>query len=122
MTLKPDPHIVAHRGMSGLYPESTLRAFEEALKLDGVHGIECDVRLTRDGRLVVHHDAFINRTSDGMGRIAKMDFEDIRKFNFGTKEDPQQILLLDECWTSSRTTPTSTSTSKPSTPPATGRK
>lgn len=96
MMLKTDPHIIAHRGMSGLYPESTLRSFEEALKLDGVHGIECDVRLTRDGRLVVHHDPFINRTSDGAGRIAKMDFEHIRAFNFGTKEDPQQILLLDE--------------------------
>ena len=75
-TDKPDPHIVAHRGLSGLYPESTLRAFEEALKLDGVHGIECDVRLTRDGKLVVHHDNFINRTSNGAGRVAKMDFAD----------------------------------------------
>ena len=33
------PFIVAHRGASGLHPESTLRAFDEALKMDGVHGI-----------------------------------------------------------------------------------
>ncbi|WP_256019384.1 glycerophosphodiester phosphodiesterase family protein [Corynebacterium sp. CCUG 65737] len=96
MPVNNDPKIVAHRGMSGLYPESTLRAFEEALKLDGVHGIEADVRLTRDGKLVVHHDNFINRTSTGAGRVAKMDFDELRQFNFGTKEDPQQILLLDE--------------------------
>lgn len=95
-SVKPDPRIVAHRGASGLYPESTARAFEEALKMDGVHGIECDTRLTRDGKLVVHHDNFINRTSNGAGRVAKMDFADLRTFNFGTKNDPQQILLLDE--------------------------
>ncbi|WP_297851307.1 glycerophosphodiester phosphodiesterase family protein [uncultured Corynebacterium sp.] len=90
------PLIVAHRGASGLHPESTRRAYEEALKLDGVHGIECDVRLTRDGKLVVHHDALINRTSDGMGRISKMDFTELRQFNYGTEDDPQDILLLDE--------------------------
>lgn len=90
------PLIVAHRGASGLHPESTLRAFDEALKMDGVHGIECDVRLTRDGRLVVHHDALINRTSDGTGRIAKMDLAELRQFNFGTEDDPQELLLLDD--------------------------
>ena len=50
------PKIVAHRGFSGHHPELTRRAFEEALKLP-IHGIECDVRLSRDGRVVVFHDS-----------------------------------------------------------------
>ncbi|WP_301924865.1 glycerophosphodiester phosphodiesterase family protein [Corynebacterium glaucum] len=87
--------IIAHRGFSGLYPEHTQRAFEEALKLP-IHGIECDVRLTRDGKLVVFHDATVNRTTNGRGRVATMDYRDLRELNSGTEEDPQHILLLDE--------------------------
>lgn len=87
--------IVAHRGYSGKYPELTFRAFEEALKLP-IDGIECDVRLTRDGKVVVQHDKTIDRTSDGTGLVAKMDFAELRKVNIGTPEDPQQIMLLDE--------------------------
>lgn len=87
--------IVAHRGYSGKYPELTRRAYEEALKLP-IHGIECDVRLTRDGKLVVFHDATVNRTTDGSGVVARMDFADLRELNAGTSEDPQRILLLDE--------------------------
>ncbi|GAB3076625.1 glycerophosphodiester phosphodiesterase family protein [Corynebacterium aquatimens] len=94
-TVEAGPHIIAHRGASGLYPESTPRAFQEALKLP-IHGIECDVRLTRDGKLVVHHDNTVNRCSNGRGRVAKMDFSDMRELNYGTAEDPQRVLLLDE--------------------------
>lgn len=89
------PKIVAHRGFSGLYPELTRRAFEEALKLP-IHGIECDVQLTRDGRLVVFHDSDVNRTTDGFGRVDMMDFADLRRLNCGTEEDPQQVMLLEE--------------------------
>lgn len=78
-----------------MFPELTRRAFEEALKLP-IHGIECDVRLTRDGRLVVFHDATVNRTSDGRGRVNCMDLADLRRLNIGTKEDPQQIMELEE--------------------------
>lgn len=87
--------IVAHRGYSGVYPELTQRAFEEALKLP-IHGVECDVRLTRDGKLVVFHDATVNRTTDGVGAVSRMDFAELRELNAGTREDPQRILLLDE--------------------------
>lgn len=49
------PLIVAHRGFSGRYKEHTPEAFEAAFALP-IHGVECDVRLTRDGHLVVAHD------------------------------------------------------------------
>ena len=78
-----------------MYPELTRRAFEEALKLP-IHGIECDVRLSRDGKLVVFHDANVSRTTNGRGRVDCMDYAQLRELNCGTDEDPQQIMLLEE--------------------------
>jgi glycerophosphoryl diester phosphodiesterase len=51
--------VQAHRGGMGLRPENTLAAFAHALGL-GVSALELDVRLTRDGVPVVHHDARVN--------------------------------------------------------------
>ena len=87
--------IIAHRGFNGLYPENTLRSFEEALKLD-IAGIECDVNLTADGQVVVIHDLTVDRTSDGSGEVAQMPLDELRQLNIGTEDDPQQIMLLDE--------------------------
>ena len=95
------PGIVAHRGFNGCYPENTRRAFEEALKLD-IYGIECDVNMTKDGQAVVIHDLSVDRTAmtvDGeraTGEVAELTLEEIRQLNFGTPEDPQQIMLLSE--------------------------
>jgi glycerophosphoryl diester phosphodiesterase len=49
------PLNIAHRGGAGLWPENTLAAFEEAVRL-GADGAELDVQLTRDGEVVVFHD------------------------------------------------------------------
>ncbi|MEX3563638.1 glycerophosphodiester phosphodiesterase family protein [Corynebacterium phoceense] len=85
-------HIVAHRGYSGKYPELSPSAFARALELP-IHGVECDVHLTRDGYLVVNHDSTLDRTSDRTGRIEKMDWADVRKADIGGGEHP---LLFDE--------------------------
>ncbi len=61
------PLIVAHRGASGHRAEHTLAAYVLALE-QGSDGLECDVRLTRDGHLVCVHDRRIDRTSTGRGR------------------------------------------------------
>ncbi len=87
--------IVAHRGASGLYPELTFAAFDAALRMD-IHGIECDVRLTRDGKVVVFHDPMLGRTSDGAGRVSATDYADLRRLNVGTAENPQRIMRLEE--------------------------
>lgn len=87
--------IVAHRGASGLYPELTFAAFDAALRMD-IHGIECDVRLTRDGKVVVLHDPVLGRTSDGAGRVSATDYADLRRLNVGTAENPQRIMRLEE--------------------------
>jgi glycerophosphoryl diester phosphodiesterase len=61
--------VFAHRGGSALAPENTIAAFDRAVAL-GVHGLELDVRLSRDGVVVVHHDATLDRTTNLQGRIA----------------------------------------------------
>lgn len=74
--------IVAHRGASGNYPENTLQAFQTALEI-GVDEIELDLRSTRDGHLVVMHDATVDRTTDGTGAIGELTLAEIRALDAG---------------------------------------
>ncbi|PMC72049.1 glycerophosphodiester phosphodiesterase family protein [Corynebacterium aurimucosum] len=84
--------IVAHRGYSGKYPELSPRAFEKALALP-IHGIECDIRLSSDGKVVVHHDPTLDRTTNGSGRVSRLTWEELRRLKIG---GGQRMLLLDE--------------------------
>jgi glycerophosphoryl diester phosphodiesterase len=61
--------VFAHRGGSALAPENTVAAFDRGLAL-GADGLELDVRLSRDGVVVVHHDARLDRTTDLAGPVA----------------------------------------------------
>jgi glycerophosphoryl diester phosphodiesterase len=63
------PLVYAHRGGAALRPENTLPAFDHGLAL-GADGLELDVHLSRDGVVVVHHDATLDRTTDGKGPVA----------------------------------------------------
>ena len=67
---KEDVRIWAHRGLSMIFPENTLPAFEAAAKETGIAGIELDVQLTSDGELVVIHDEKLERTTTLKGRVA----------------------------------------------------
>lgn len=69
--------VFGHRGAAALAPENTLEAVDAALAA-GADGFECDVRRTRDGRLVLMHDASVDRTTDGTGRVADLTLEQIR--------------------------------------------
>ena len=69
--------IYAHRGYSANYPENTLSAFEAALPY--VDGIELDVQLSKDGRLVVIHDETVDRTTDGNGWVKDMTLQELRQ-------------------------------------------
>lgn len=84
--------IVAHRGYSGKYPELSPLAFEKALELP-IHGIECDIRLSSDGKVVVHHDPTLDRTTNGSGRVSRMTWEELRRLKI---DGGQRMLLLDE--------------------------
>ena len=78
------PKVWAHRGASGVYPENTLLAFKEAIKMHS-DGIELDIHLTKDGEIVVCHDETIDRTSDGKGYIKDYTLEELKQFNFNQK-------------------------------------
>ena len=62
------PEVIAHRGGAALRPENTMTAFDHAVAL-GAGGIELDVRLSRDGIAVVHHDASLDRTTNASGAL-----------------------------------------------------
>jgi glycerophosphoryl diester phosphodiesterase len=68
----------AHRGLSAEQPENTLAAFRAAADA-GFRALEMDLRLTADGEVVVLHDAGLERTTDGNGRVADMRYDDLRR-------------------------------------------
>lgn len=82
------PLSVAHRGHSIAYPENTLEAYRKAIEL-GVEMIECDVNITRDGTLVMIHDATLDRTTTGTGRVSAATWEDIEMLDAGGKFKPE---------------------------------
>jgi len=73
---------IGHRGACGHAPENTLRSIAQAVAL-GCDLIEVDVQRTKDGHLVLIHDARVDRTTNGKGLVAEMNLEDLRKFDAG---------------------------------------
>ncbi len=87
--MKQKKMLIAHRGLSATYPENTLPAFEQALKLN-IDAIEFDVRMTRDGVPVLSHDERIDRCGSGeTGLIRDFTFEELRKLDFGAWKSPE---------------------------------
>jgi glycerophosphoryl diester phosphodiesterase len=76
------PLIIAHRGDSAHRPENTLAAFASALEL-GAELVEMDIQLSRDGAVVVIHDASVDRTTDGSGRVSELDLAALRRLCAG---------------------------------------
>jgi glycerophosphoryl diester phosphodiesterase len=77
------PLVFAHRGGADALPEHTLGAYLRALD-EGADGLECDVRLSRDGHLVCVHDSRLDRTSDGRGRVSSKTLAELDALNFGS--------------------------------------
>lgn len=69
----------------GLEPENTLRSFVAA-EQGGLDVIELDLHLSRDGALVVMHDADVDRTTDGTGPIAELTLDELRTLDAGRGE------------------------------------
>jgi glycerophosphoryl diester phosphodiesterase len=82
------PLSIAHRGHSIAVPENTTEAYRKAIEL-GVEMIECDVNITRDGQLVMIHDATLDRTTSGTGRVSAASWEDIQRLDAGGKFKPE---------------------------------
>lgn len=77
------PLVFAHRGSSAALPEHTLAAYLRALD-EGADGLECDVRLTRDGHLVCVHDRRLDRTSNGRGLVSAHTLAELDRLDFGS--------------------------------------
>ncbi|TQK43059.1 glycerophosphoryl diester phosphodiesterase [Streptomyces sp. SLBN-118] len=76
---------IGHRGVMGVEPENTLRSFVRA-EQSGMDAIELDLHLSKDGALVVMHDADVDRTTDGNGPIADKTLAELRELDAGEGE------------------------------------
>src|SRR6185436_8999589 len=70
------------------YPENTLEAYRRAIEL-GVEMIECDVNITRDGKMVMMHDPTLDRTTTGSGHASASTWEEIQQLDAGGKFKPE---------------------------------
>lgn len=97
---KPVVDIQGHRGCRGLFPENTLVAFEKAIDL-GVHTLELDLAVSKDGIVVVSHEPFMSQTicskpngqpitqaEDRQFNLYQMTFDSIQQFDCGLLKHP----------------------------------
>lgn len=75
------PGIICHRGSSEFAHENTLVAFRATFEL-GADGNEFDIRLTKDGVLVVFHDDMLDRLLDAYGDVSEFKWEELQRFAF----------------------------------------
>ncbi|RME75167.1 MAG: hypothetical protein D6785_15135 [Planctomycetota bacterium] len=91
--------ICAHRGDSDRSPENTLDAFQKAVDF-GVDFVELDVHLTKDKEVIVFHDTYLDRTTNGKGRLHDYTYEELARLSAGEWFAPEfkeeKIPLLEE--------------------------
>jgi len=88
----------AHRGGRGLWPENTIVAMENAMKIEGITTLEMDTHITKDGKVVVTHDDYLSPgfmlTPEGKEipatdakryPVFQMEYNDLKQFDLGTK-------------------------------------
>lgn len=94
------PLLFAHRGFSGQYPENTRAAFRAAVEETACDGFESDVHISKDGKLVIIHDAELGRTSNGSGFVKDFTFEELSRLDLGSWKAPEfageRIMTFDE--------------------------
>lgn len=79
---------IAHRGYSKLAPENTLAAYALALEQKPDY-IECDVRRTKDGKIIISHDATVDRCTTGTGKVSDMTLDELKQLDAGSKFSPE---------------------------------
>ena len=92
--------VCAHRGDHLVAPENSLDAYERAVADDADFG-EIDLRMTKDGKMVLMHDATVDRTTDGHGKVSDLTFAEIRALHFKNAQRPKEVVptfdeLLDD--------------------------
>lgn len=74
--------VAAHRGWCSKYPENTMEAIQAAVEI-GVDQIETDIRVTKDGELVLIHDATVDRTTNGTGKVIDYTLAELKELDAG---------------------------------------
>lgn len=72
------PLHISHRGGAKRYPENTLYAFEQAVRVHRTDMLELDVHATRDGQIVVAHDATLERCTNGSGPLKALTWDELK--------------------------------------------
>jgi glycerophosphoryl diester phosphodiesterase len=89
----------AHRGEHHHHPENSLPAIQAAVAA-GMDYVELDIRTTSDGKLVLMHDATVNRMTNGKGKVVEMTYDEIRGLDLGVRFPGQfpslQVPTFDE--------------------------
>lgn len=94
--------LIGHRGAAGLAPENTQSAFIRAAQI-GLNWVEFDTRICASGEWIVIHDATVNRTTNGTGRVEDLSYQTLKTLDAGSWFNPQfkneRIPLLSEALT-----------------------
>ena len=77
--------LIGHRGACYYKPENTISSFRKALQLK-CKFIECDVRLSKDKKVVIIHDKNLERTTNGDGLVSKHTLKELKKLDAGNRE------------------------------------
>ena len=89
----------AHRGASAYAPENTMSSFIKGVEL-GANGIELDLQKTKDNKIVIFHDDYIDNKSNGKGRIKDYTYGELCKLDFGSwfdnKFNGEHIVLFED--------------------------
>jgi glycerophosphoryl diester phosphodiesterase len=91
--------VVAHRGAHTQAPENSLPALEAAIAA-GVDFVECDLRTTRDGQIVILHDATLERTTGGKGKLAEKTLAEVKALTI--RNSTERVPTLEELLKESR--------------------
>lgn len=87
-------YLISHRGLDNhMYSENSLKAIENVLSKDYIDGVEFDVRITKDKKIVLIHDPVIDLISNGSGIVKYMNFVDLDEYQYGKSKE--SIITLD---------------------------
>ncbi len=92
--IRPEkPLVIAHRGYSRVAPENTLLAYQKAIEV-GADMVEMDINLTKDGELVMIHDHFLERTTNGFGLVQDCTLDELKQLDAGFHFQPKVTTLF----------------------------
>ncbi len=81
------PLVIAHRGYSLMAPENTIISYRKAIEA-GADMLEVDINLTRDGQLVMIHDHYLERTTNGTGFVHDYSLSELKELDAGFHFQP----------------------------------